>query len=247
MNSSFRVAFTMLTVAVTLWLCIATIQILPALVLSMRVARESVPYQTAPRAETMLVVGDSTAYGLGAYQPHESTAGRVSQALNLGVENNARSGARTREMVHQLRRARESKYELILMQIGANDVMKFSSIEQTAAELDAALALAKERSDKVVLLTAGDIGAAPIWPWLLGDVYTNRTELLRERFISIANKYGVAYVDLYTLPDPLPSDVEKYFTPDTLHPSSEGYAIWSGYILDSVKGRWGEWYEERTR
>jgi lysophospholipase L1-like esterase len=245
MNSKFRLAVTLLVVAVTLWLCVAIVRIVPPFIISMWVARESVPYQTVPRAETMLIVGDSTAYGIGAYMPEESTAGRVSRALDLGAENNARSGALTREVYLQLKRAREPQYELILIQVGANDVMKFTSLDAAAHEMDSILTLATSLSERVVLLTAGDIGAAPLWPWLLGDIYTRRTELLREKFMSLAEVHGTVYVDLYTLPDPFSSDIARYYTPDTIHPSSEGYAVWARYIEEAVRDRWPDWYASR--
>lgn len=228
-----------------LWVSDAIIKILPPLIESIHVASTTVPYQTETRESNMLVVGDSTAYGIGAYRPSESTAGYVAQALSLGVENRSRSGALTREVYWQIEKARETQYDLILIQVGANDVMKFKSLKDAGDELDQALFEARKRSERVVLLTAGDIGTAPIWPMLLGDIYTVRTKELREIFIATAARHDVAYVDLLSLPDPFTTDIDKYFAPDTLHPSGEGYAVWAGYILNTIQERWPELYARR--
>ena len=219
------------------------VHVLPPLIESVVVAQKTIPFQTESKDRNMLVIGDSTAYGIGAYHPADSTAGRVSTALDLGVENRARSGARTREMVLQLNRAREKYYDLILIQVGANDVMKFSSIEKTANELDAALSRAHELSDRVVLLTATDIGSAPIWPRLLGDVYSRRTKELRDEFIEVSERYGAEYVDIFSDIDLFEVNFDLYYTPDTAHPSSDGYALWAMDILESIQSRWPEFYE----
>jgi lysophospholipase L1-like esterase len=240
MRAAVRLGKLVLLLWFVTWAGFTAARLVPPLVESAIADERAVPFQTESRQKNMLVVGDSTAYGIGAYHPEDSTAGRVSRSLDLGVENRSRSGARTREMVQQLDRARESHYDLILMQTGANDVMKFSSIEETGRELDAALARARELSDRVVLLTAGDIGSAPIWPALLGDVYTERTKALRAIFIDVAARHGVEYVDVFIEPDPFSADVERYYTPDTMHPSSDGYALWAERILASIHARWPE-------
>ncbi len=229
-----------------LWVWYAISSIAPPIIQSMFTA-DMVSSYASSGERMMLVIGDSTAYGIGASKPEDSTAGRVSTALNLGVENNSRSGARTREMLGQLDRSQHPRYELILMQVGANDVMKFSSIAKTAAELDAALQRATQMSDRVMLLTAGDIGTIPLWPVPLDDIYTLRTIELRDVFMAVAERHGVEYVDLYALPDPFLTDIDRYFTQDTLHPSSDGYAVWSEYILESIHARWPELYEQNLR
>ena len=59
----------------------------------------------------MLVLGDSTAVGIGAMRPEESVAGRVSNFLNADrVENYAVSGAVTNDLNEQMKNAALPKY-----------------------------------------------------------------------------------------------------------------------------------------
>ncbi|MBP9669389.1 MAG: SGNH/GDSL hydrolase family protein, partial [Candidatus Pacebacteria bacterium] len=186
---------------------------------------QTVPYtrSESPSGKSLLMVGDSTAYGVGAESPALSTAGRVGEVLGASVENHARSGGKTRELLAQLGKVQRTSYDVIVIQMGANDITHFSSSEQTQVELDQALRRAKELAPTVVLLTCGDIGNAPLWPWPLGHLYTYRAQVFREKFMTTAKEHGVLYVDLFTKPDVFTTDAARYYAPDGLHLSGEGY------------------------
>ena len=218
------------------WGVYAYLHVAPRLRAAAVTVAQTKPYTRgeAPKGTALLVVGDSTAYGVGAETPAVSTASRVGDALGASVENYARSGGKTREVLAQLNKAQKEKYDVILIQVGANDIMQFSSNVQTQAELDVALQRAKELSSTVVLLTCGDIGAAPLWPWPVGYLYTYRAQVLREKFMNTAQKYGVHYVDLLTKPDTYSTDPARYYAPDGLHLSGEGYALWAQYIQEMI-------------
>jgi lysophospholipase L1-like esterase len=156
-------------------------------------------YATQGTGESMLVLGDSTAYGVGAATPEETTAGHVSQSLGLiYVENRAVSGARTRDLFEQFSQARLPRYDIALIQVGANDIIYGTSVARASKELDQFLALVTAHASTTVLLTSGDIGTAPLWPWPLNHVYTWRTKALRKEFMRISNAYAVKYIDIFS-------------------------------------------------
>lgn len=216
------------------WFLYAAWKLVPSYSAGKEAVRVTTAYQNTDPALTksMLVLGDSTAVGVGALAPELSTAGRLSKALQLQVENHAKSGAMVEDMKSQFDKASKSRYDIILLQVGANNVVYFRSLKDAAVSLEALLPELKKKSEMVVLLTAGDIGKAPLWPFPMRYLYTSRTQSLRDAFMEAAKKHEVRYLDLYSLPDPFLTDVPRYYAKDKLHLSGEGYAVWSEYILD---------------
>ncbi len=207
------------------------------------IVQQTQPFTRATGTRSLLVLGDSTAYGVGASSPEFSVPGRLSAELNLSVENNSRSGALTREMVEQLSRSTQKRYDMVLLQVGANDVIFQKSLTKAEVSLREALVLAREKSDRVVLLTAGDIGSAEVFFWPLSTLMTYRTELLRTKFMRVSEELGVVYVDIYAYPDAFASDPKKYYAADGLHLSDSGYDFWFGIVLEYVQKKWPEFTE----
>ena len=207
--------------------------------LSVPLIKAAHPYNREDPAlvHTLLVIGDSTAVGVGS--PAESTvAARLADYTHASVENYAVSGAVTADLEAQMSHARREKYDLILLQIGANDVIGFRSLDTAASQLDTALQKLRRKSDHVMVLTAGNIGTAPIFPRPVGWVMSYRTRALRERFIAECTTRGAIYVDIYIRPDPFLGNEERYYAPDGLHLSAEGYAYWFSVVKEYVDSQW---------
>lgn len=196
--------------------------------------------RTEVHSRTLLLLGDSTAHGVGALLREETTGGRLAQALDASVENRAESGAKTKDVLGQLNSAEQPRYDLIIIQVGANDVIYLSDRDTTTTTLTEVLSHARVKSDRIVLLTAGNIGDAPLWLWPLNRYYTLRTQALRESFMSVAQKEGVVYVDLFPHLSIFKENPQKYYAPDGLHLSGEGYALWAQYILETMRTVWPE-------
>ena len=199
---------------------------------------KAIPYQRADGSLSMLVIGDSTAVGVGADTPADTVAGYLSNTLNASVENYSKSGAVTADMEAQFAQAKNSHYDLILIQVGANDVIRFHSLSGTQALLDTILKNARTKSDHVVLLTAGRIGEAPLFPWFVGPFITHRAHQMRDLFKATADANGVAYVDLFNIPDPFLSDPQKYYAPDGLHLTKDGWYFWYEQTLQTIEATW---------
>ncbi len=208
-------------------------------------SKTAVAFQTSGKdIVDMLVVGDSTAVGVGSV-PQQSVPARVAQELNLSVENHAKSGATLQDVRMQLQQASQEHYELILIQAGANDVMSLARYTTVSEEARLVLEEALRLSERVVFLTAGDIGQAPIWPFPLNVMLSHRTTQVRNQIQPLAESLGVLYVDLYALPDPFGTDPTRYYAPDFLHLSADGYAVWATHVLNAVRNRWAHTYGQR--
>lgn len=185
----------------------------------------------------VLVAGDSTAVGTGTKDPRLSVAGRLHGAYpEVSIENLAVNGAVTTDVIAQLSAASRERYHVVLIQVGGNDVMKFTGqkvLGQAAAEmLDQALSLGSD----VVLLTMGDVGAAPAIPWPLTRVLSARSKMVRTTFKGASETRGISYVSMYTpevKENPFQQNPERYYAADGLHPSGEGYGVWYQHLLDS--------------
>lgn len=177
----------------------------------------------------VLVIGDSTGVGVGARVPEESLAGRISlDAPQASIANLSLSGAQIEDVFGTLFNVREEQFDLIVLQVGANDALRYTSIERLGVLVDILLARAKKVGQEVVWLSSGNLGLAPIFPWPFDFFISLRAKQARDLFISKAEQFGVVYVDLFEKRkhDPLLRDVDRFYSPDLYHPSGDGYGIW---------------------
>lgn len=81
------------------------------------------------------------------------------------------------------------------------------------------------------------MGLAPLVPWPLRRIYQKRTRKLRDVFKSAAEELGATYINMFysRRDDPFTRDPARYFAPDYLHPSAEGYALWHAMISRSMR------------
>lgn len=181
-----------------------------------------------------LVAGDSTALGVGAADRSQSTAGRLGQKFpKADILNLGQSGATLNSLLAVMQSQKDKHYDLILLQIGANDITHLTSYDTIKSELSQILSICTKISPKTILLTSGDVGAAPVFQWPLSIYLRNRTLNVRQIFITESAKYPtVSYIDLYKEPndDPFLKDIDKYYAPDSFHLSGEGYGLWFAEI-----------------
>jgi lysophospholipase L1-like esterase len=198
--------------------------------------RDAKPYMRngLEYTHSLLVLGDSTAVGVGS-TPEKSVPRQLAEYLSASVENYAKSGAVISDIAAQRTKARNDSYDTILIQIGANDILRVSSLSKAAAEFDAQLEAVSKISDRVIVLTAGDVGNAPVFVWPLSTIVSYRTQVLREYFIEICKKHSAIYIDIYAEPDIISTDIQKYYAPDRFHLSGEGYAYWFSLVVKQLE------------
>lgn len=185
---------------------------------------------SAPR---VLVIGDSTAVGVGAATPEESLAGLLGRDFpQATIVNAGVSGAKTHELIERLKQRHGERYALVLLHIGGNDIVRGTPTTDLLRDIAEVLRLARRLSDNVVLVTSGNVGTAKLFPpgyrWLL----ERRTRYVRELFMNEAQQADAHYVDLFReqAHDPFARDPHRYYAADMFHPSSEGYADWYALI-----------------
>jgi lysophospholipase L1-like esterase len=201
-----------------------------------RQAVETASYVQAPEKATarMVVVGDSTAYGVGAETPKESVAGYFGATYpDLSIENLSVSGARLEDAIKQLESVKGSRADIVLMMVGGNDIIRFTSLPDVKARLETLLGIAGTISDQVVVLHSGNIGLAPFFPRWAGWLWSHRSRAVRAIYLDQIARHDAAYVDLYTnrRGDPFFGELARFYAPDGLHLSGDGYRVW----FDSIQ------------
>ncbi len=198
------------------------------------------PYeQTVAGAPTMLVVGDSTGYGTGAGDGQLSVAGLLGNDFpTYSIVNNSSNGRTiTQALVVLTELPRDAQYELILLQIGANDILQKRNVEDVRTDVVQLYAEAKKHTKNVVILSNGNIGASYAFKGSIAKEYTEQSRIFRVMHMETAKAYGVVYIDLFEEPenDVFVQDPKKYTAFDGLHPSAAGYAIWYGKLYPVIK------------
>ncbi len=184
--------------------------------------------------QTLLVVGDSTAVGTGAGAPSLSVAGRLASAfVHLRIDNRAANGARTADVLQQLRHEPPPRLRAILIQTGGNDILRRTELSHLRRATQALFDAARAQADYVVMMSTGDVGQAPAFPWPLDHWYSRRTREVRALFMELAAKNNIDYVDLFDpgADNPFRREPQIYYARDGLHPSAAGYGAWFARLM----------------
>jgi lysophospholipase L1-like esterase len=198
---------------------------------SFTIAQRSASYErkTSGAAIRLLIAGDSTGVGTGASSATDSVAGRIARDFP-GVEiiNLSRNGAKVKNVIEQLESIQETGFDIILFQIGGNDILGFTDLNVLEKNMQKMLKKASEKGKHIILISTGNVGLAPALFPPFTWIYTARTLKARDVFIKATSAAGAEYIDLFREgeDDPFSADTKKYYARDFLHPSSEGYRIW---------------------
>ncbi len=190
---------------------------------------------TPPHAEKqILIVGDSSGVGVGSATPAGSIAGRIGNDFpNAQITNLSVSGSKTGELLSTLQNLSVNQnYDLMVIQIGGNDIVRVTQLDDLKHQLTEVLEIAKQHANQVVLLTCGNVGTSQLLPFGTRWYFTLRTKQVRRLFMAVTSEAGVHYVDLYRkrADDPWAHDPKKYYAPDMFHPSADGYGDWYSFV-----------------
>ncbi len=203
--------------------------------------KKTIPFSRSVPNSThkILILGDSTAYGTGVSGPQFSTAGRLASLYpESEVVNLAQNGLKIEGLIEILK-ARDLKehFNIILIQIGANDIIRLTPMNKIETGISSVLEMTKSMSDQVIILHSGDIGESEFFPWYIKPLLSKRSGDVKEIYMKQTSKVDAQYVDLIDSPVAklLKENPQKYYANDFLHLSDDGYALWFEEIKKQLK------------
>ena len=189
----------------------------------------------------LVLVGDSSAAGLGATDP-----GRTSGALlalwlaevsgrPVNLTNVAEVGADSRDLAAQVERAMQLRPHLAVVMIGANDVTHRVRVTTSARFLRDAVTALQDAGCEVVVATCPDLGTVRPLPQPLR--WTGRRlsrRLAAAQAIAVVEGGGRAVILGDILGPEFDKRPDEMFSEDRFHPSDEGYAAAAEALAPSV-------------
>lgn len=187
---------------------------------------------------TFVVLGDSTAAGLGADDPSGAyptvLAERLAEQLQRRVRLHAFgiSGARSADVLRQqVPKAAALDADLVFVGIGANDVTHVTPLDDVRRDIAAAIDALQATGARVVVAGAPDMRALA-WHQPLRQLAYLRGLQVTRAIEEVARRRGAAVVELAKETGPhFAADPEAHFSEDEFHPSATGYRRWADAIF----------------
>jgi lysophospholipase L1-like esterase len=192
----------------------------------------------------LVLLGDSSALGVGVDSVSDTVAGQLATLLSEGPAGSARrvalssvgvSGSRSTDLATQVARALlGERPDVAVILVGANDATGLRRPGEAAAYLGAAVRRLRDAGVEVVVGTCPDLGAvraiAPplrqVVGWLGRRVAGAQAAVVREA--------GGTVVDLAAETGPVFRADAGTLCYDGFHPSADGYRVWAHALLPAV-------------
>ena len=186
----------------------------------------------------LLVLGDSTAAGVGADTQLEALPGNLARELagrtGRGVEWRAvgENGATTRDLLERfLPAATDQAYDIVFLSIGANDALGLRSRGAFRRDVRRLIDAVRAGSPGGIILMSAlpAFGRFELLPNPLRS-----TLYLHSRNLEDAARAVVAAQEGAHMSPPPPPYTPGFFASDLFHPSASGYRDWAVFAIDEA-------------
>ncbi|CAN5433265.1 SGNH/GDSL hydrolase family protein [soil metagenome] len=206
-----------------------------------RLADAAQPWQGAepgPRPLGLLVLGDSTAAGVGAATQREALPGNLARELatrsGRGVEWRAigENGATSRDLLERyLDDATAVAYDVVFLSIGANDALGLRPRWAFARDIRRLLAALRQASPDASIIVSS-LPAFFRFELLPNPLRWNL--YLHSQSLEDAARSVVAPLEGVHMSPPPPPYTDGFFATDLFHPSASGYRDWAHFAIDDA-------------
>ena len=185
----------------------------------------------------LLVLGDSSAAGVGVGTQSEALGGQLAAQLGRRArvrwEVKAASGATVRSTRRMLATAPPAEFDVATIALGVNDTKNGVSQRAWHSGYEALLDLIEERfgAPRVCVTGLPPLGDFPLLPWPLNAVLGERAA----RFDACLREIAAARGNVVHIPMHLPLDVSSLAS-DGFHPGPEVYRAWAGRVVEAFDG-----------
>lgn len=189
----------------------------------------------------LLVIGESTAAGVGAAHHGEALAGEL--AVRLAAKLGRRvfwrvlgeNGATARRALRLLEASHDAQADLAVVVLGVNDVLEQTSAARWQRDVTALVAALHARTGvrEVILLEVPPLAHFPALPRPLRDVLGADARRLDAALARTATRLDAPArrVRHYRFAF---DGAREFFARDGFHPSARGYARWAELIADRL-------------
>jgi lysophospholipase L1-like esterase len=188
----------------------------------------------------LLMLGDSTAAGLGVERTEETVGGRLAELIaatgrQVRLDSVAVAGSRTADLSTQVSRALvRSAPDIAVILVGSADATHFTSLGQVAAHLAAAVRRLRSAGAEVVVGTCPDLGAARSMAQPLRELIGWAGRRVGEASRQGAVDGGGVVIDLAARTGPVFRADPGTLSADGYHPSADGYQLWALALYPAV-------------
>lgn len=139
----------------------------------------------------ILVMGDSSMYGAGVTDPKHTVGGLLGVKYpQASIETIALNGARVRNLKHQFKQAAHRHYNLIVIGVGGNDIVRFSNYLKLQRELTTFLKQVSQISDQIILCHSGNIGNIGFFLFPFNYLFSYRSGKFSQLFSEISAQFS---------------------------------------------------------
>lgn len=206
-----------------------------------RLADAALPWSgihPGPDPLRLLVLGDSTAAGVGVESQADALPGNLARELSAlydrGVEWTAigKNGATARDLLARfIRPATEARYDIVFLSIGSNDALTLRSRRAFARDIRSILRILRESNPDAVLMMSS-LPAFFRFELLPNPLRWNL--YLHSRNLEAAAREIVAKTPGAFMSPPPPPYTDGFFASDLFHPSEAGYRDWAQFAVEDA-------------
>ncbi len=191
-----------------------------------------------PQPLRLLVLGDSTAAGVGAATQNDALAGHLARELGAltgrGVEWRAvgRNGASSRDIITDyLGDVKSDSFDIVFLSVGANDALKLRPRWAFARDIRSIIASLRESNPSSIILMSS-LPAFFRFELLPNPLKFNL--YVHSMSLEDAARAVIANTPAAHMSPPPPPYSAGFFATDLFHPSASGYRDWARFAIEDA-------------
>jgi len=184
---------------------------------------------------SLLLIGDSSAAGVGAETAEASLLGQLinllSQDHRLRYHMLAETGKTTAQTIDDIKALPAQKFDVVISALGVNDVTSQVSIKTWCEQQLDLIQLLKQKFTPQQIIMSGlpPVRDFPALPWPLNSYMGTYADQLDRALLAITEADStVTFHSLRNYPD------EALCASDGFHPGPEVYRLWAMYLVDII-------------
>lgn len=191
------------------------------------------------QALSLLILGDSSAAGVGVDSQDEALSGAIITELkdqyHLDWTLQAKSGDTTKQVLHAVKSLDARNYDVVITSMGVNDVTKLSSAQAWMKLQTQLFEQIQQKFQPKLIIVSGvpPMQHFPALPnplaWLFGKYAAEMNHRL-EHWVTTQDQFRFIQYDIKTF-----QALNLPMARDGFHPSKEIYAIWGEKVASFIR------------